>query len=283
MNFHQHPTTYVGSVHLAVTDVERSLTFYTEVLGLQLLSRNGNTAALTADGTTVLVSLEEHTDALKKLPRTTGLYHFALLVPSRADLARVLQHIANQNYPLQGVSDHQFSEAIYLADPDGHGIEIYTDRSPDVWAWQNGELPFVSNPIDIANLLRDGGDIAWTGFPAETVMGHIHLHVADLDQAKQFYVDGLGFEVTVPMRHQALFVADGKYHHHIGLNTWQGQGAPAPAPNTIGMKWYTVIVPSMEARQAIEGRLRAIGAPLDEQDGVLWTTDPSGHRIQLLV
>ncbi|WP_017726464.1 VOC family protein [Halalkalibacterium ligniniphilum] len=283
MNFHKEPATYVGHVHLLVSDLERSQQFYEKKLGLQVLNKKENVVAFTADGNTPLVIIEHEENAQPKRPRTTGLYHFALLLPNRRELAKVLIHLVQSGYPLQGASDHQFSEAVYLADPEGNGIELYADRSPEIWAWQNGELPFVSDPLDTDSLLKESENEPWTGFPSDTVMGHIHLHVSNLQKAKEFYCDGLGFEVTVPFRHQALFVASNKYHHHIGLNTWQGEGAPAPAANSLGMKEYSIIYPTEAERTRVLEQLKKINAPVSEEEGDVRTTDPAGNRILLLV
>ncbi|WP_408007727.1 VOC family protein [Pseudalkalibacillus sp. A8] len=283
MKFHGHSNIYVGLVHLVVSDLDRSLDFYTDVLGFSVLEKQEGAASLTVDGTKALITLEENRDAQPKRTRSTGLYHFAILVPTRENLGASLTRLIEKGYPLQGGADHLFSEALYLADPDGNGIEIYTDRPAEKWTWENGELPFVSDPLDMEGLLKEADGKAWGGLPAETVMGHIHLHVNDLQEAKRFYTDGLGFEITVPFRHQALFVASGGYHHHVGLNTWNGTGAQRPPVNVVGMKWYTINFPNHQRLKETVERLTSLGFIVEKVDGVLWSEDPSGNRINLVI
>ncbi|WP_257351880.1 VOC family protein [Pseudalkalibacillus decolorationis] len=281
MNFHRSPNTFIGHVHLTVSDLKRSLTFYTETLGFRVLEETDNKVTLSTDNQTPLIIIEQEEKVLPKQQRTTGLYHFAILVPNRRDLGAFIRHISESGYPVQGASDHLFSEAVYLADPDGHGIEVYVDRPESEWVWKNGELPFISDPLDIDSLLKESGDKEWSGFPNKTVLGHIHLHVADLNTAKIFYNEGLGFDITVPFRHQALFVSSGRYHHHIGLNTWNGQGAPAPGENHVRMNWYSIVLPSEEVRSSIIERLVKIGASIHKENGSVWIKDPSHNKIRL--
>ncbi|WP_261131962.1 VOC family protein [Bacillus sp. Marseille-Q3570] len=281
MQFHRHSNIYVGLVHLVVVDLKRSIDFYTDLLGFSVLEQKDGFVSLSTDGKIPLVTLEEKKDAEPKLRRTTGLYHFAILLPTREDLGASLKRLADKRYPLHGGSDHLFSEALYLADPDGNGIEIYTDRPAEQWTWNEGELPFVSDPLDMEDLLKSGK--TWDGLPADTVIGHIHLHVNDLEQAKRFYVEGLGFDITVPFRHQALFVASGGYHHHVGLNTWNGTGAPRPQETEAGMKWYTIVFSSERQLMETATRLHALGYKADKEEHLVHTEDPSGNRIQLVV
>ncbi|WP_221566863.1 VOC family protein [Alkalihalobacillus sp. TS-13] len=283
MKFHRHSNIYVRLVHLAVSDLKRSIDFYTNHLGFSVLEEKDGLVSLTANGKNPLITLKEKKDAEPKQRRATGLYHFAILLPTREDLGASLKRLIDKRYPLQGGSDHLFSEALYLADPDGNGVEIYTDRPADQWTWNDGELPFVSDPLDMEDLLKTAYTKTRDGLPADTVIGHIHLHVNDLERAKQFYVDGLGFDITVPFRHQALFVASGGYHHHVGLNTWNGTGAPRPQENEVGMKWYTIVFPSERQLMDTAVRLHALGYKVDKDDQLVFTEDPSGNRIQLVV
>ena len=281
MNTHSIDT-HIGHVHLYVADLTRSLSFYREVIGLQLLRQQDRVAELTADGKRPILIIEQQAQPLPKQPRTTGLYHFAILVPSRQDLAHTLTHLLHTGYPLQGAADHQFSEAIYLSDPDGNGIELYADRPRSEWVWSDGELPFVSDPLDGDGLLAAADDTPWTGLPSGAIIGHVHLHVADLQAAKTFYCDGLGLDITIPFRNRALFVSAGGYHHHIGLNTWNGEGAPAPAPESIGLKWFSLVFPDDAERQQVLQRLAEIGAPVKTDNEIPFTCDPSGNHIQLI-
>lgn len=284
MVFHRQPHTYVGKVHLKVTNLEQSLTFYQQVMGFQVLEKSAEKASLTADGATVLLTIEQPPGVSPKQPRTTGLYHFALLLPARSDLADMLYHLLQTAYPLQGASDHLVSEAIYLADPDGNGIEIYRDRPADSWNWKNGEVMMATEALDAENLLAERGERIWEGLPAATQMGHIHLHVAELEKTKAFYVDGLGFDiVNSQYGSQVLFISTGFYHHHIGLNIWNGKGAPAPSENNAGLDYFSLMLSSDQKRKEVVANLEAIGAAVWQEEGNLMTKDPSGNRLKLEV
>ncbi|MED1419668.1 VOC family protein [Bacillus smithii] len=283
MEFHRPPHTFVGQVDLKVANLERSLAFYQNVIGFQILEQSKKKAVLTADGKTPLVTIEQPENVIPKQPHRTGLYHFAILLPTRSDLAKVLLHFIQIRYPLQGGSDHLVSEALYLADPDGNGIEIYADRPSSTWNWNNGEVVMSTEPLDVENLLAEGRDGPWKGLPSDTVIGHIHLHVSELQKTEQFYREGLGFDIVSRYGRQALFISTGGYHHHIGLNTWNGVGIPAPSENSVGLKKFSLVLPSDEARNQIIDRLRKIDASVTEENDVYMTKDPSGNQIQLLV
>lgn len=280
MDFHREPNTYVGHVRIKVQDLQRSLQYYQEVIGFQILERTDTSAKLTTDGKSSVLSLEQPDNALPKEGKTTGLYHFALLLPSRSDLANIVRHFAQLGIRI-GSSDHLVSEALYLSDPDGNGIEIYADRPASVWSWVNEEVQMAVDPLNFEDLLAENPQASWTGLPADTVMGHIHLHVSELKKTEEFYTKGLGFEVVNRFGTRALFISTGKYHHHIGLNTWNGVGAPPPPANSVGLESFTLILPSDEARKQVVSDLKQIGAAVVE-DGDAWvTTDPSGNRILL--
>jgi catechol 2,3-dioxygenase len=283
MSFHKKPAAFVDHVHLLVINFRKSLTFYREVLGFQLLAQSEQKAVLTADGTTPLLTIEQPDTVVPRQPRTTGLYHFALLLPRRSELAKALRHLIQIGYPLQGASDHLVSEAVYLADPDGNGIEIYADRPSSDWAWEHGQVAMDTKPIDAEHLLAETSGEIWNGLPAETVMGHIHLQVSNLKEAEQFYCKGLGFNLVNKYGRQALFISTNGYHHHIGLNTWNSEGSPAPAKNSAGLKHFSLILPSEDERQQIIEQLKHMDAFLIEEDGKTMTRDPSGNEIQLLV
>jgi len=280
--FHRAPCTYVGRVNLKVCDLERALRFYRDVIGFRVLAQTGSTALLTADGKTVLLALERPDDVVPKQAGTTGLYHVALLLPSRTDLARIVRHFARIGLRF-GHSDHLVSEALYLSDPDGNGIEIYRDRDPSEWTWNNGEVEMAVDPLDFRDLLAATEDRPWGGLPAGTLMGHIHLHVSELGAAERFYVDGLGFEVVNRYGPQALFLSTGRYHHHIGLNTWNGVGAPRPARNSVGLRSFTLVYPGETARTRAVERLRTLGVDVEEEDGMYAAEDPSGNRVLLAI
>ncbi|MBS4224811.1 VOC family protein [Lederbergia citrea] len=282
MSFHREPITFVGQVNLKVQNLEHSIAFYQEIIGFKVLEQTERKANLTADGKTVLLSIEQPNNVLSKQERTTGLYHFALLLPKRSDLAKIVQHFMETGVRF-GSSDHLVSEALYLTDPDGNGIEIYIDREPSEWVWSNGEVEMAVDPLNFPDLLSGGKQQSWRGLPADTVMGHIHLHVSELKKTEEFYTKGLGFEVVNRFGTQALFISDGKYHHHIGLNTWNGIGAPTPSPNSVGLESFTLILPNEEKKNKIIAQLNKIGASVFEEKGSIVATDPSGNRIYLRV
>lgn len=282
MHFHQAPHVYVEQVALKVQDLERALQFYQQVIGLRILDRTDKTASLTADGKTALLDIEQPDDVVPMRGGTTGLYHYALLLPTRAHLARIVRHFAELGVRL-GSSDHLVSEALYLNDPDGNGIEIYRDRDPSEWNWRNGEVDMAVDPLNFRDLLADIDQLPpWDGMPAETIMGHIHLHVSELGEAEAFYVNGLGFEVVNRFGSQALFISTGKYHHHIGLNTWNGVGAPRPAANSAGLKSFVLRYPHAAARDQAAEHLRAMGVSVTGEGGALAADDPSGNRVLLM-
>lgn len=266
------PRTHIGAVSLTVSDLSRSVDFYSGNLGLDLLERSGGEARFGSGATPLLHLVED--PASRPRRGTTGLYHFALLEPSRAALARSLRRLAETGARLTGASDHGVSEALYLDDPDGIGIEIYRDRPRQDWPRRGGQLAMVTEALDLESLLADF-DPATP--PGGTVMGHVHLHVARLDEARRFYVELLGFDVTQQYGSQALFVSAGGYHHHIGLNTWQGVGAPPPPPHSAGLRHFEIRLAGEAEEEALLGRLAAAGIATEGR----LLRDPSGNAIQL--
>jgi len=274
------PRTRIGAVHLTISDLRRSVRFYESHLGFAVHRRDDRTAWLGAGGADLLILSQ-----CERAPRvrgTTGLYHFAILVPSRLDLGHALRRLVATNTVMQGAADHGVSEALYLADEDGIGIEIYRDRPRDDWPVVNGQLQMGAAPIDLDALLAEAGRAdSGAGLPHDTVIGHVHLHVSRLDEAQAFYVDALGFELTQRYGPSALFVAAGGYHHHIGLNTWAGVGAPPPPPGAIGLKHFALTLPDVAARDAVLERVGAAGiTPEQTEDGPL-IHDPAKNVILL--
>ena len=278
-----HPKTHIGLVSLKVADFGRSLPFYTRNIGLKLLRQDGDTAVLgTAERP--LLELIQQQNATPP-GGTTGLYHFALLVPNRLELARTFKNLVETRTRFQGFSDHSVSEAIYLGDPDGNGIEIYRDRKRSEWPMENGRINMGTLPLDLDGLAGEltPQNAAWSGIHPGTVMGHIHLHVRNLDEAEDFYVNGLGFERIMRYGPSAGFVAAGGYHHHIGLNTWAGVGVPAAPPEMAGLRYYQILLPDEAALQAVAARMEARNISYESTAAGLRVNDPSQNQILLEV
>ncbi len=273
-------------MHLAVGDLARSLDFYGDVLGFRIAHREDGSAALTAGGNTPLITLTEVPGARPEPPRTTGLYHLAVLVPTRAALARSLRHVIERRYRLQGASDHLVSEALYLADPEGNGIELYADRPRDQWPRRGDRIAMATDPLDLDDLLDESGggaeDRGQFALDPGTRIGHVHLRVADLAAAEAFYSGLLGFDVMQRDYPGALFVAAGGYHHHIGMNTWGSAGAPPPPPGSAGLRDFTVRLPGEAELYALVERIRDAGGVKPAQSPEGWRlADPSGNGVVL--
>lgn len=271
--------TSLGPVTLRVRNLARMLHFYTERLGLTVFAEAAGTATLGA-GMTPLVVLNER-PTFRRYTGTTGLYHFALLLPDRAALGAALQHLIDTQTPLQGASDHAVSEAVYLADPEQNGIELYRDRPRDAWRFANGALHMTTEPLDIAGVLADGAAHRWQGMPPGTRMGHMHLHVGDLAAAERFYTGVVGLTLMARYGDSASFVSAGGYHHHLGLNTWAGRGAPAPGDDALGLDHWQLQLPDAASLDALRARLATAGAPDTATDDGWLTRDPSGNGLLL--
>jgi catechol 2,3-dioxygenase len=283
-----HPTTAptpladatrLGAVHLTVTDLDRSVGFYQDAIGLRLHRREDHVAAMGAGGEDLVVLAEAQ--AARRAGRHSGLYHFALLLPDREELARALQRLAVTRTPIDGASDHGISEAIYLPDPDGNGIELAADRPREVWP----ELETIGRPqpLDLHGLLG----VLGAAEPARhahggTVVGHVHLHVGDIAPARRFYEDVIGFRAMTAMAN-AVFVSVAGYHHHLAFNTWRGPGVPpAPAPETVaGLRHWTILLDGAAQLDAVRARLDAAGVAIEERAGGLLVRDPAGIPLLL--
>ena len=275
------PATTIGAVHLTISDLDRSVHFYESHLGFIVRRRERRSVALgAANGAADLLVLSQ-CETAPRVRGTTGLYHFAVLVPSRRDLGRALRRLVETDTVLQGVADHGVSEALYLADPDGNGIEIYRDRPRPQWPIVGGQLQMGADPLDVEGILAEDAGRDGRGLDAETTIGHVHLHVSRLADAERFYVGVLGFELMQRYGPSALFVSAGGYHHHIGLNTWAGGGAPPPPPGAIGLRHFVVRLPTGGAQAVVAERIRAAGIAIEEADGGLVVRDPANNALLL--
>jgi catechol 2,3-dioxygenase len=271
----------LGAVRLQVSDLDRSLAWYRRVLGLEPIDRRDGVAALGApDSARTLVELHERPGATP-VPRRgrLGLYHYALLLPDRASLGRFLRHLAEID-ERAGMSDHLVSEAIYLSDPDGLGIEVYADRPRTAWRHQDRQLVMATNPLDVEAVLAAGGDQRWTGMPAGAVLGHVHLYVDDLDRAARFYHAGLGLDRVVWSYPGALFLSAGGYHHHLGTNTWAAGAQPAGENDARLLEWEMLLPGAGDVRAAAESLQRS-GAAVLAEGGTAVADDPWGTRLRL--
>jgi catechol 2,3-dioxygenase len=276
--------TDIGTVRLTVADLGRSLDYYERALGLRASERDDGRLALGAPGGPPLIELTADAGAPALRRNATGLFHLAILLPSRGHLAVALRRLSDARIPLDGASDHLVSEALYLHDPDRNGIEIYRDRPPDEWPHVDGELEMATLPLDIDDILTElpSASAADAVVPAGTRIGHVHLQVADLGSAEAFYSGVLGFDVTVRGYAGALFVSAGGYHHHIGLNTWNSLGAGAPPPGSIGLRSFEVVIPSADELGRILDRVSEAGIETERSDGAALVRDPSGNVVRLM-
>ncbi len=272
--------TRIGAVHLQVADLQRSIDYYEHVIGLRVSAREGERATLTPqDSEQPLVELHGKPGVTPAPKRGAfGLYHFAILLPSRADLGRLIANLASMGLRM-GAADHLVSEAIYLTDPDGLGIEVYSDRPRDAWQVRGQELAMATEPLDLMELVRAGEDLPWLGAPRETTMGHVHLHVGNLEEGEAFYHRALGFDKMVWSYPGALFLSAGGYHHHLGTNTWSP--GPAATDDQARLLQWELLVPAAGDASAAAASVAGAGYAVG-QDGAAWTVrDPWGtrHRI----
>lgn len=283
-NFVIHPETHLGPLHVLVADLQRSLDFYTEVIGFKTLQRENDYASLSADGKRPVLALSASPNVKPRPLHAFGLYHFALLLPSRLALARSLHRLLEMIYPLQGASDHLVSEALYLADPDGNGIEIYADRPREEWIWHKRLVQMETHPLDLDFLLAElgHGKIEWKGLDSESRVGHVHLQVSDLYEAEKFYRQVLGFEVTSRYGSGAVFLSAGGYHHHIGLNSWAGTNGRALLKEIAGLHYFIVSVPDEKELRRLTEHLHKQRQEFQTAPGQLSLTDAAGNNLVIL-
>jgi catechol 2,3-dioxygenase len=256
----------LGHLELTVSDLDRSVAFYQESLGLRPRRREESAAVMGTDERDLVALVEE--PGARPAGRHAGLYHFALLFPTREDLARALARVAATRTPIEGAADHGVSEAIYLPDPDGNGIELYADRPRDRWPGPDAgmKVGMYTIALDLQGLLDvAGGDVPQHAAPG-LVLGHVHLHVGDVAEAVAFYGDVLGFELMARLP-GAAFVAAGGYHHHLGVNTWRGQGVGPPPPRTVGVREWVVVLEDAADVDAVRERVAAAGLPVEDAGG----------------
>jgi catechol 2,3-dioxygenase len=275
--------TRLGAVHLQVADLARSLAFYEKILGLRVVARDEGEAALAPHGDDrVLVRLRERPGARPAVQRgRLGLYHFAILLPDRPSLGRFVRHLGEIG-ARAGAGDHLVSEAFYLTDPDGLGIEVYADRPRETWRRSGRELMLATDPVDVRGLVAAAGDAPWAGMPAGTVIGHVHLHVGSIEQGDAFYAEALGFDRITWSYPGALFLGAGGYHHHLGTNTWAGSGARPPRDDDARLLAWTIELPDAASVAAAAASLERAGHAAETQaGGDVLTRDPWGTAIRL--
>jgi catechol 2,3-dioxygenase len=266
----------IGAVGLKARDLSRLTDFYAQAIGLHVIDRDSKTARLGAGGVTLL-ELEAAPNALPDDPRSAGLYHTAFLQPTRGDLARWLVHAARNRVPLSGASDHLVSEAIYLDDPEGNGIEVYRDRPPPEWSWKGDRIQMATDRLDLDNLAADADNTSLQGAPDGLRVGHIHLRVGDLAKTQSFYCDLVGLNPTSG-RHGALFMSSGHYHHHVGSNIWHSAGAGRRDEERSGLSWFAIEAANEAEREAALERLKQANAPLSGAE----TRDPFGTMVRFV-
>jgi catechol 2,3-dioxygenase len=271
--------TYVGTVDLQVSDMERSLAYYEQVLGLRTFSSSAETATLGPHGEgRALVALNTKSGVTRARRGAFGLYHFAILLPDRAALGRFAAHLAELGVRA-GMADHLVSEALYLWDPDGLGIEVYVDRPRETWRSRNGELAMTTDPLDFDRLIAAGGEQEWDGMPGGTRMGHVHLHVGSLEHAEAFYHRALGLDKTVWSYPGALFLSAGGYHHHLGINIWSP--GPAPTANEARLLEWELVVPTVDDFGAVARSLDAAGYSIERTSDRVVAADPWGTQVRI--
>lgn len=276
-----HAEAALGAVHLQVADLARSVAYYERVIGLRTIASDDGTTSLAAhNDSTPLVVLHHHEGAAPVPTRgRLGLYHFAILLPNREALGRFIAHLATIG-AYAGMSDHLVSEAVYLTDPDGLGIEVYADRPRESWRIANNKLEMATLTLNAADLVRASRGIAWDGMPQGTRIGHVHLFVSDLDAAARFYHEGLGLDEVLLEFPGALFMSAGGYHHHLGTNTWAA-GAPRAEAGDARMLEWSVMLPSAADVEATARALEDAGAAVTRTDGDVTAADPWGTIVRV--
>jgi len=274
---------HMGAVGMLVRDLDRLATYYRDLLGLTVQRPTGDTAILSVNGV-ILLEMTHRPDALPDDPREAGLYHTAFLMPTRADLARWILHVAKARVPVTGASDHDVSEAIYLYDPEGNGVEVYSDRPPDQWRRDRKTIFQKTDPLDIEAIIREieSATAAYSKAPGGLRVGHIHLRVGDVARAEEFYCAALGLDVT-RRRTGATFISSSGYHHHVGANVWHSEGAGTRSGKRTGLDWFSMEVVDQATLDGLRNGLSAAGAAIEEIPGGIATRDPWGTSVRFTI
>ena len=275
-------STHLGRVRLQVADIERSHLFYSRVLGMCVIRGSADSVCLGAQGDKREIIHLQQLKSARPVPKRglLGLYHFAILLPDRASLGRFVAHLAEIG-ERAGMADHAVSEAVYLTDPDGLGIEVYADRPRDAWRYDEQQLYMTIDHLDVDDLVRSARGQRWTGMPAGTVLGHVHLYVDDIEKAEAFYHDALGFDKVVWSYPGALFLSAGGYHHHLGTNTW-AKGAPLATDADARLLEWEVVVPTPKDAEEAARHVKDAGFPVKQDNGKWILTDPWGTNLGLV-
>ena len=273
---------HIGAIGLVARDLDRLANFYRDLLGLHEIERSRDVVRLGV-GDMPLIDIEHRPDAKPDDPVQAGLYHTAFLMPTRRDHARWITHIAHTKVPITGASDHGVSEAFYLDDPEGNGIEVYNDRPRELWNWENGLVTMPTKQLDIEGILEeiDRSTATYANAPAGLRIGHVHLRVGSLEMAEKFYRGTLGLDLT-RRRGGATFMSSGGYHHHVGANIWHSDGAGRRDPDRAGLAWFSMEAAEGTAYEGAVARLKSANAPVNAITGGIETADPFGNRIRLL-
>ena len=275
----------IGYVHLRVRSLEKELGFYESLLGFRETERAGDTVYLSADGENpVHIILSENVNTRERVPYTTGLFHLAIRVPNRQELAKMFLRLYENKYPFHGFADHGVSEALYMADPEGNGVEIYFDRPRDLWPVKNGRLEMVTDPLDINGLIKElqGETYVWKGLHPQTDIGHVHLQVSKLSDARNFYQDTLGMDIMQDSFPGALFLSAGGYHHHIGVNIWASNGAAPAGSDAAGLIAFGLHIPDTPERDVLMKQLETNHYKIRIQADRVFTEDRDQNTIELI-
>ena len=284
-NFKLHPDTAIGYIHLRVANLKEELGFYQDLLGFKEVKKENSSVYLSANGQLPYrMILTEDKKAPPRLSNSTGLFHLAIRVPSRKELAKTFLRLHENNYPFHGFADHGVSEALYMADPEGNGVEIYFDRPRENWPYENGQLAMVTDPLDLDELIAELKDerYEWQGIHPQTDIGHIHLQVSDLGKARDFYHAALGMDVVQDTFPGALFMSAGGYHHHVGANIWSSRGAKIADARSRGLAAYSVLIPDHAGMTDLLKRLEENGFEPQVTGGRVFVGDGDRNRVELI-